>query len=583
MRSGGAAHAPSAVVIVLDNSASSGAVEGERRVIDVLKERAIETLTRAGPDDRFWLLRAGSPWEPALHGDATSMSDRVRETQPTASAANLRAAVERAATLASAAAEGRALEVQLLSDLQATNFSGTAPRRSEDVALVIWASRTEPPPNRGVADVEIGGGLAPRAGTRSTAAVRIAGGKEGDSTNIRIAIGGRTAAAGIAPAGSAALLQLPAQPEGMLSGFAEIDADALRADDRRFFAVRVEPIPAVALGRTLPFLEEATTVLADAGRVQRATPGAADIIIAPGGAGLESARPDAGVVVLPPESPVELSGLNRRLTSAGINWRFGAATTTGEARFGEPVAGADPLLRQLAAVQLRQTYSLTPTTTSTTDSVTLRLRDGQPWAVRGVRASGGRFVLLGSPFTADAGTLPTSPALLPLLDVVIGAWSARSAPALEASPGEPISLPSGAHFIARPDGARDTLENGDSFRAPADPGVYRVLGEGGNELGAFVINTSPLETPLEAASTRRVRDVFSGWDTEFADRPEEWVRDIYRERLGRELWWPLIVVLLALLVAESLAAAAGRVGGVHSASATDQPSPASTRARTLTG
>src|SRR5687767_12625173 len=62
---GGATHAPSAVVIILDNSASSGAVEGDRRVLDGLKQRAIETLTRAGPDDQFWLLRAGSPWEPA--------------------------------------------------------------------------------------------------------------------------------------------------------------------------------------------------------------------------------------------------------------------------------------------------------------------------------------------------------------------------------------------------------------------------------------------------------------------------------------------------------------------------------------
>jgi aerotolerance regulator-like protein len=582
LRSGGAAHAPSAVVLVLDNSASTGAIEADRRVIDVLKDRAIETLTRAGPDDRFWLLRAGSPWEPALHGDATTMADRVRETEPTASAANLRAAVERAATLASAGADGRALEVQLLSDLQASNLSGTVARPPGDVAFVVWEPGGGPPPNRGVADIEIGGGLAPRAGARSTATVRIAGGKETDTTNIRIVIGGRTAAAGIAPSGTAAVLQLPAQPEGMLTGFAEIDADALRADDRRFFAVRVEPIPAVALGRTLPFLEEALTVLADAKRVQPATPGAADIIIAPGGAGLESVRPDAGVVVLPPESPVEVSGLNRRLASAGINWRFGSSSTSGEARFGEQAAGGDPLLRQLAGVRLQQTYTLMPTSSVATDSITLRLLDGQPWAVRGLRASGGRFVLLGSPLTAEAGSLPTSPALVPLLDVIIGAWSAKASAAHDATPGEPISLPKGAAIIAGPDGARDTLANGESYRAPEEPGVYKMLDETGTDLGAFVINTSPLETPLQTASARRVRDVFTGWDIEFADRPEEWVRDIYRERLGRELWWPVIVALLLLLLVESLAAAAGRVGAVHTTRATGQPSPAST-ARSLTG
>src|SRR5262245_18990110 len=199
LHSGGAAHAPSAVVLVLDNSASTGAVEADRRIIDVLKERAVETLTRACPDDKFWLLRAGSPWEPALHGDATTMADRVRETEPTASAANLRAAVERAATLVGAGASGPALGVQRLSDRPATNLSGTATRRPVDMTLVVWEPGSEPPPNRGVADVEIGGGLAPRAGARSTATVRIAGGKENDTTNIRIVIGGRTAAAGIAP------------------------------------------------------------------------------------------------------------------------------------------------------------------------------------------------------------------------------------------------------------------------------------------------------------------------------------------------------------------------------------------------
>jgi hypothetical protein len=41
-------------------------VEGERRVLDALKARALEMLEAAGPDDRFWLLRAGVPDEPAL-------------------------------------------------------------------------------------------------------------------------------------------------------------------------------------------------------------------------------------------------------------------------------------------------------------------------------------------------------------------------------------------------------------------------------------------------------------------------------------------------------------------------------------
>ncbi|RMH18264.1 MAG: hypothetical protein D6701_06580, partial [Gemmatimonadetes bacterium] len=65
---GGRAHEPTAVVIVLDNSASSGRVEGERRVLDRLRAAARTTVRTAGPGDRLWLLRAGEPWAPALPG-----------------------------------------------------------------------------------------------------------------------------------------------------------------------------------------------------------------------------------------------------------------------------------------------------------------------------------------------------------------------------------------------------------------------------------------------------------------------------------------------------------------------------------
>jgi hypothetical protein len=578
LRRGGAAHAPSAVVIVLDNSASSGVVEGERRVLDVLKQRAIETLMRAGPDDQFWLLRAGSPWEPALRGDPLMLADRVRETEPTASAADLRAAVQRAAALVTAASGNRALEVQLLSDLQASNLRGTAAAPTGDLSLVVWAPRRDPPPNRGVAQVQVGGGLAPRAGERTTVAVHIAGAGT-DSANIRLSVGGRTAAAGLAPAGADALLQLPPQAEGLLSGWAEIDADAMRADDRRYFALRVLPIPGVALGRPQPFLNEALSVLGDAGRIRATATGAADILIAPAGTGLESARPNATVVIFPPETPIEIPGLNRRLATAGIGWRYVHTTEAGESRFADPSANADPLLRHLASVQLRQVYTLEPPAGRNADTVALRLRDGRAWAVRGQRTNGGRFVLIGTPFTLEASTLPASPAMLPLLDRIVGAWSAETATTPDVAPGEPLALPSGARIVLHPDALRDTIPEGESYRTPAVPGVYRVQGEGGRDITAFVINPAPAESELEPVAARRLRDAFPEWKLEVADGAAEWMRDIFQQRLGREFWWPLLLALLVLLLVESLVAATGRsasrAGATHD-SATDAPAPSLT-------
>jgi hypothetical protein len=172
---GGIGHSPTAAVIVLDNSLSSGVVEGDVRLVDAFRERALEVLEAAGPDDRFWLLRAGSPGEPALGGDAAQTALRVRETEPTAAAADLAAALQHARALLAAGAEGRAAEIHLLSDLQATSLPAPAPADDAAPPVVVWHPGTAPPPNRAVSEVIVGGGLAPVAGTGSSVAAAISG------------------------------------------------------------------------------------------------------------------------------------------------------------------------------------------------------------------------------------------------------------------------------------------------------------------------------------------------------------------------------------------------------------------------
>ncbi|HSL70734.1 MAG TPA: hypothetical protein VK864_10870, partial [Longimicrobiales bacterium] len=453
------------------------------------------------------------------------------------------------------------------------NLRGSARSPGRDLRAVIWAPRRTPPTNRGISEVEIGGGLAPRAGERSTAAVRISGSGT-DSVNIRLLLRGRTAAAGIAAPGASAVLPLPPQQPGPVSGWAEIDADAMRADDRRYFAVQIAPIPAVALGRTVPFVDDAINVLADARRVQRASLSAADVLLAPAGMGLESARPDASVIVLPPESPVEIPAANRRLASAGIAWRYAVASAVGEARFAAEAANQDPLLRHLAGVQIRQLFQLQAPAGRDADSVMLRLSDGSPWAVRGQRASGSRFVLLASPLSTEASTLPTSPAMVPLLDRLFGAWTATALVAADVPPGQPVALPAEATLVRRPDNASDTLSAGDTYRAPAEPGTYRAYDASGREVASFVINPSPVESDLTVAEPRRIRNTFEGWRLEFADDAGEWLRDIYQHRLGRELWWPIVLALLLLLIAESIVAATGRATRAPAVGGTPEPRPA---------
>jgi len=283
---------------------------------------------------------------------------------------------------------------------------------------------------------------------------------------------------------------------------------------------------------------------------------------------------------MPPTSPVEMPALNRRLASAGIAWRYGPAPNQGEARFSDDVARGSPLLRDLRGVQLKLTYPLVPPPGSRADSVLLRLRDGAPWAIRGARATGGSFVLLGSPLDGAATTLPTTAAMLPLLDLLLNAWSARSIDHADVSPGEPVELPAGSVAVVNASGARDSIAVGESYRAASEPGVYRILGANGAQLGAFVINPADSESDLAAADSRRLRTALGGWAYHTADDAEGWADAIYRRRLGREIWRPLLIAMLLLLLVESMVDATGRSGHATGSASQVEAAPAT---RSLTG
>lgn len=558
---GGAGHSPTAVVIVLDNSMSTGAVAGESRVIDELKTRALETLDAAGPDDRFWLLRAGEADEPALSGAAAATALRVRATEPSAAAAAIGTALERAAAILAAGAGGRAAEIHLLTDLQAVSFAAPTPADSGAPPVVVWHPGRPAPPNRAIAHVEVGGGMAPIAGQRATVAVTIAeaGGEREPATDtneqidVRLVIDGRLmAAAGTRP-GAVALLSLPARPPGVLSGSVDVDADALRIDDRRYFATRVQPPPAVMLGGSEPFIADALDVLAEAGRARRVATGA-EVAILPGAQGAPTQSARTAVVILPPATSTELAAVNRRLADTGIPWRYDAPTS-GEARFAQEQP--DPLLRGLADAHVRQLYPLVRTTDTATDSVLVHLADGTPWAVRGNRASGGTYVLLASPLSEDATTLPTSALMVPLLDRITGAWSLALAPPADAVPGQEITLAAGTTIVERPDGTRDDVGGATAYRFGGEPGVYRVLRDD-STLAAFAVNPPAAESDLARLEAGDLADVLPGWTLHMTTSGGAWRRAVYRERLGSELWRPLLLALLLVLIVETLLAASGR-------------------------
>ncbi|MGQ0562647.1 MAG: hypothetical protein ACT443_12335, partial [Gemmatimonadota bacterium] len=430
---------------------------------------------------------------------------------------------------------------------------------SDRASVLVWSPDRDDQANASVTDVTVGGGLAPRAGERWTVVAEI-GGSARDSVNVRLSLDGRIAGAAIAAPGSAALLTLPPRNASLVTGEVQIDADALRADDRRYFVATIEPPPTVTLTRATPFVSQALTVLADAGRVRRTTSSNADVLIAPAAAGTEGAGPGSAVVVLAPATPLELPAVNRRLETLGINWRYAGAGAEAEAEAGVALtggdAGADALGRALENVRVSTFYQLQPIGRGGVDSVLLRLENGAPYAVRGTRARGGRFVLLASPLTTEATNLPATAAMIPLLDRLTGVWSAADAPRSEAQPGERVAMPRAAETAIDPNGTRYRVTGGETFSDAVEPGIYRVVGSG-NVIGAFVVNPAPAESELRYAEDRRVDRALAGVNVRHADSPREWERRIFDARVGREFWRVVLWTLLVLLLIEAAAAATG--------------------------
>jgi hypothetical protein len=148
--------------------------------------------------------------------------------------------------------------------------------------------------------------------------------------------------------------------------------------------------------------------------------------------------------------------------------------------------------------------------------------------------------------------------MLPVLDRLVGPWTASQPARTEAAPGDEIRLPPGTRSVERPDGVREPVDANDGYRVGADPGIYRAVGDAGG-LVAWAVNPPAAESDLARLDRRRLRGALPGWTIETADTPEDWRNEIFRSRVGREVWRPVLIAILLLLIVETLIAATGRV------------------------
>ena len=549
------AHPPTALVVVLDNSMSSGLVRGQERTLDHLKAVALRTLDVANASDRIWILRAGEPWHASVPGTREQARRIIEETAPTAARGDLSAALAHGAELASTAGM-EAAEIHLLSDLQATAFS-EVPAPAGDVPVVVWAGEADGAVNRGIVRAVVGGGLAPLQGQRSELTLQASRGAEGDTipVPVRVTVDDRIRGAGAVPPGASLALPLPAATAGWVLGTVDADPDGLSADDRRYFTFRARPAPAVAVaGDAGVFVTEAVAVLEAAGRFHSSAARRAEALISAGGEGLEELGPKGAVLVVPPTDPTVLPALNRRLMSAGIPWRYDRAEGGGEVEL-EGTALPEPL----KGVRARAWYRMVLAGDPPAPTPTLAQAGEDPWALEGTDAQGRRYLLLASPLEPEASSLPVSAEMVRFVDWFTGQWAATGSGSAEVFAGEPLPAPRSADKVRLPSGSDVPVDGTRMLQGTGEAGFYTFLA-GDSVISVEAVNPPPRESDLTPLDGGILRDHI-GHRVTVVGRSGGWDRAVFRARQGPELWQALLLAGLIVLLVEAAVAATGPLLG----------------------
>jgi hypothetical protein len=416
-----------------------------------------------------------------------------------------------------------ARQVAVLTDAQRSAW--TEPVDLGDVHTLVWAPPGQPPANRAVLAAEA---RPVRWTPRGTVAGRVA---TTDSASYRITIAGRVLLRGTATPGEEIVVSAAPPERGWLAGTLELEPDELPADNVRHYAVWVGAAPGVSASpATGPFVRSAIDVLTQSRRIVEGR----DVAIVPA-----DELTTLPALVVAPASSVRLGAANRALERAGIPWRFGPPRRDDSVVRGARLDGATTTLR----------YPLVPQTGAVAETLATAGRD--PWIV-----AGSRFVLVGSPLTPDATTLPIRASFVPwLAETVSERLAGEPGHVLHAVPGATLPRPQWADALETPSGAREALA-GETMRAPDRAGTY-FLTLGARRAGAITVNPEPEESALERLSADELRTRLRAQRTVVAATPATWASEAFRSAARRPLAAPLLMLALLALAAEGLAAGAG--------------------------
>jgi hypothetical protein len=529
-RLAGTGHAPTALGLVLDNSLSTSAIHDGRPILERLKDAAREVIASASAADAIWLVTADGQVTGGSPGAVGEALERVRAL---AGAGAVGDAVERASMLVGASALGER-RIGILTDGQATSWTRTTDVGDRQTPVLVFAPPASAALNRAVVMAEA---RPTRWTPRGETAARIA---TSDSASYRVMLGERSLARGTIAPGEEVLVRAAPAERGWLAGRVELQADELRGDDVRYFAVSVGPPPGVRVAPGVgPFVRSAVDALMQGERV---VPGSDVTIVA---ADELTVLP---ALIVAPSDPLRVGAANRALERAGVPWRLGAVKRTPSI-----ARGVDDAQWDSARVSVAMRYGLEPRRLDAID--TIATAAGEPWIV-----AGERYVIVGSPIDPDATDLPIRALFVPWLAETVTQHLAGAGGGLFAvRPSATVRRPGWASALESPDGHRATL-TGPTFTAPDRSGVFFLL-RGTERAGAVVVNGEPSESDLRRLDDATLRSRIQGDEVEIVNDGARWSRAMFGTADRRPLAVPFLILAVGALIAESaLAGTGGRRG-----------------------
>lgn len=511
-RRGLAGHAPAALVLILDNSASSGARTGGTAALDRLREAALGVLARATEADALWVLSADGV---ARRGAPEQLRTLVDSIAPSDRRMDLGAAVARAGDIL--ATESRPGEIVVLSDLQATAVSPAV----ISVPVTVAHPEQPPPPNLGVASLDPGSQPWLPGDRRVTVSLA---GDSGRAAPLSIQLDDRPSRPRLGSPDAPTEVVLPAGAPGWHTLRAELDPDEFREDDRQEVPVRVAPVARVRWDAGDRFLSAAVTTLVEGGRLQAG----GSITLGTLGAGPS--------VVLPPQDLAALGALNRALERRGSPWRFGGPVTQPQRADSNGLVGAATVTRRLRLVPAGGAPRGVAATVA-----------GEPWI-----AGADGVVLVGSRFDPAWTDVVASPAFVPLMDALANRLVRGEEELLNGAPGEGVRLPDAVDSVAGPGGG-SRVEGGGMWVPPARGSYFLLAGR--DTVGAVAVHLDPRESRLERASAAQIE---AAWPHSRVVSLGRVAGMAFASGAEGRLRTPLLVAALLLGVLEVALASAGR-------------------------